>query len=178
MPQSRRHHPWTTASAAPTKARLRFLSVTNVASRVPGGRGFAPREAKVLFKPCLLSGTGGLLSPWGPSCAAVGSTLQLWCRASASAIRTDIRSCRSHERSRRSLRRLAPPARSATTDQSQVFCTSGYAHVETRTCLKNCWWCWWCSVVLVQGPLKGKSSANCWRSRVRVTQNETSCTEL
>ena len=43
------------------------------------------------------------------SCGTAGPTPRLWCKATASSAATVIRSCRHHERSRRSLRRRALP---------------------------------------------------------------------
>ena len=82
---------------------------TNGAGRVPGGGGFWRRGATCSTRS---STTPALVTVLWPRKASYAVGPYEWCSTVARAIAIDIRSCRHHERSRRSRRRLAAPARS------------------------------------------------------------------
>ena len=76
----------------------------------------------------------------------------LWCRLSARAIATAIRSCRNMERRRRSLLRFAEPedpwARSAQ-KPSAGFGIITVTQTRKRVFESNAWWCVWCVVRII-----------------------------
>ena len=111
----------------------------------PGGGAFCRRNAS-----CWSCSSTSLALALSGRCA-------LWCRLSARAIATAIRSCRNMERRRRSLRRRAlpvpPPASPRSAMGRPLRSKLRLPKKATQTCLNLAWWWWWCGCAAIHACL-------------------------